>query len=89
MPGPLHVDVNLVLVPVTVTDGQDRLVTGLEKENFLLFDQGQQQTIKSFSTEDAPISIGIVFDLSGSMQSKFVRDAEGPERVFADVQSAG
>jgi Ca-activated chloride channel homolog len=71
--GPIHVDVNLVLVPATVTDGQDRLVTGLEKENFQLYDNGVLQTIKSFSTEDAPISIGIVFDLSGSMQSKFVR----------------
>ncbi len=71
--GPLHVDVNLVLVPATVTDVQDRLVTGLEKENFLLYENGVPQTIKSFSTEDAPISIGIVFDLSGSMQSKFIR----------------
>ena len=70
---PIHVDVNLVLVPATVTDNQDRLVTGLEKENFLLYENGVPQTIKSFSTEDAPISIGIVFDLSGSMQSKFVR----------------
>jgi len=69
----IHVNVDLVLVPVTVTDPQDRLVTGLEKENFQLFDNNTGQTIKSFATEDAPISIGIVFDLSGSMQSKFVR----------------
>jgi Ca-activated chloride channel family protein len=70
---PLHVDVNLVLVPLTVTDPRDRLVTGLEKENFQVFDNGAPQTIKSFATEDAPLSIGIVFDLSGSMQSKFLR----------------
>jgi len=69
----IRVDVNLVLVPASVTDQQDRLVTGLEKENFQLYEGGVLQTIKSFSTEDAPISIGIVFDLSGSMQSKFVR----------------
>ena len=50
----LRVDVDLVLVPVTVTDGQERLVTGLEKENFELFDSNVPQTIKSFSTEDAP-----------------------------------
>ena len=70
---PLHMDVNLVLVPLTVTDQQDRLVTGLEKENFAVFDNNVPQTIKSFATEDAPLSIGIVFDLSGSMQSKFLR----------------
>ena len=51
----------------------NRLVTGLEKENFQVFDSNVGQTIKSFATEDAPLTIGIVFDLSGSMQSKFVR----------------
>ena len=70
---PLHMDVNLVLIPFTVTDQQDRLVTGLEKENFTVLDNNVPQTIKSFATEDAPLSIGIVFDLSGSMQSKFLR----------------
>lgn len=69
----IRVDVNLVLVPVTVTDPRDRLVTGLEKENFTVFDNNIAQTLKSFSTEDAPVTIGIVFDLSGSMQSKFTR----------------
>ncbi len=67
------VNADLVLVPMTVTDPQNRLVTGLERTNFQLFDNNTQQTIKSFATEDAPLSIGIIFDLSGSMQSKFVR----------------
>ena len=69
----IRVDVNLVLVPTTVTDPMNRLVTGLEKENFEIFDNNVGQTIKSFSTEDAPVTIGIVFDLSGSMTSKFTR----------------
>jgi len=69
----IRVNVNLVLVPFTVTDPMNRLVTGLEKENFTIYDSNFQQTIKSFATEDAPLSIGIVFDLSGSMQSKFIR----------------
>ena len=69
----IQVNADLVLVPVTVTDPQNRLVTGLERSNFQLFDSNAAQTIKSFATEDAPLSIGIVFDLSGSMQSKFVR----------------
>jgi Ca-activated chloride channel family protein len=69
----IRVDVNLVLVPATVTDPMNRLVTGLERENFEVFDNNVGQIIKSFSTEDAPVTIGIVFDLSGSMTSKFTR----------------
>ncbi len=69
----IKVNVNLVLVPVSVTDPMNRLVTGLERENFEILDDNQTQTIKSFATEDAPLSIGIVFDLSGSMESKFAR----------------
>lgn len=69
----IRVNVNMVLVPMTVTDPLNRLVTGLEKENFQVYDNNVYQSIKSFATEDAPLSIGIVFDLSGSMQSKFLR----------------
>lgn len=72
----IRVDVNLVLVPFTVTDPMNRLVTGLDKENFQVFDDGTGQTIKSFSTDDAPVTIGIIFDLSGSMSSKFARARE-------------
>jgi Ca-activated chloride channel family protein len=70
---PIRMDVNLVLVPMTVTDPLNRLVTGLEKENFAIYDNNLGKSIKSFSTEDAPVTIGIVFDLSGSMTSKFAR----------------
>jgi Ca-activated chloride channel family protein len=69
----IRVDVNLVLIPATVTDPMNRLVTGLERENFEVFDNNIGQVIKSFSTEDAPVTIGVIFDLSGSMNSKFVR----------------
>ena len=69
----IRVDVNLVLVPLTVTDPMNRLVTGLDRTNFQVFDENVGQTIKSFSTDDAPVTIGIVFDLSGSMESKYVR----------------
>jgi Ca-activated chloride channel family protein len=69
----LRIDVNLVQVPLTVTDPMNRLVTGLEKDNFVLYDNNIGQTIKYFSSEDAPLTIGIIFDLSGSMSSKFVR----------------
>jgi Ca-activated chloride channel family protein len=72
----IRMNVDLVLVPVTVTDPMNRLVTGLEKEDFQIFENGAQQKIKSFASEDAPVSIGIVFDLSGSMGSKLVRARE-------------
>lgn len=73
---PLRVDVDLVLVPVTVTDSMNRLVTGLEKENFALLDNGEKQTIATFSSEDAPISLGIVLDMSGSMANKIEKARE-------------
>jgi Ca-activated chloride channel homolog len=69
----IRVEVNLVLVPATVTDPMNRLVTGLERENFEVYDNNIGQVIKSFSTEDAPVTIGVIFDLSGSMNSKFAR----------------
>jgi Ca-activated chloride channel family protein len=72
----IRVDVNLVLVPLTVTDPLNRLVTGLDKENFFLFENNGPQTIKTFSSEDAPVSIGVIFDLSGSMSNKVVRSRE-------------
>lgn len=64
-------EVNMVLVPVTVTDEEDRLVLGLGKENFGVFEGRKQQAISHFSTEDAPISLGVVFDTSSSMTQKF------------------
>jgi Ca-activated chloride channel family protein len=73
---PIRVDVDLVLVPVTVTDTMNRLVTGLEKDNFILLDNGQKQTIQHFSSEDAPISLGIIFDMSGSMSNKIGKSRE-------------
>jgi Ca-activated chloride channel family protein len=69
----IRVDVNLVLVPVTVTDPLNRLVTGLERQDFFVYENNALQKLKSFSSEDAPVSIGIIFDLSGSMTDKINR----------------
>ncbi len=66
----IKVDVNLALVNVTVTDPLNRLVTGLEKENFRVFEDGTEQEIVTLSSEDVPVSIGLVFDMSGSMSDK-------------------
>ncbi|MCL4523036.1 MAG: VWA domain-containing protein [Acidobacteria bacterium] len=66
----IRVDVDLVLVNTTVTDPYNRLVTGLERENFRVFEDNEEQEIVHFSSEDVPISIGVVLDMSGSMSNK-------------------
>src|SRR5208282_2133786 len=57
---PIKVDVDMV--PVTISDPLNRLVTGLDRQNFCLFEGRDQQEIKTFSSEDAPVSIGVIFD---------------------------
>jgi Ca-activated chloride channel family protein len=79
---PLKVDVDLVLVPVTITDPMNRLVTGLEKDNFQLFEGSSAQEIRSFSSEDAPVSLGVIFDSSGSMSSKMDRAKDAVVEFF-------
>jgi Ca-activated chloride channel homolog len=79
---PLKVGVDLVLVPVTITDPMNRLVTGLEKENFQLFEGSTAQEIKSFSSEDAPVSLGVIFDSSRSMSSKMDRAKDAVMEFF-------
>ncbi|HEV3307447.1 MAG TPA: VWA domain-containing protein [Candidatus Sulfotelmatobacter sp.] len=79
---PLKANVDLVLVPVTITDPMNRLVTGLEKENFQLFEGSAGQEIKTFSSEDAPVSLGVIFDSSGSMSSKMDRAKDAVVEFF-------
>src|ERR1700726_3469644 len=66
----IKLNVEMALVNVTVTDPYSRLATGLDKENFKVFEDGIEQEISAFSSEDVPISIGLVFDMSGSMADK-------------------
>src|SRR5260370_10325163 len=66
----IRTEVSLVLVNVTVADPLGRLVTGLEKENFRVFEDGVEQEIVTLSSEDVPVSIGLIFDMSGSMSDK-------------------
>ena len=72
-PTSIQVEVDLVLVNATVTDPNNRFVTGLEKEHFQLFEDKVEQTISHFSSEDAPTSIGLLFDVSSSMGDKIAR----------------
>jgi Ca-activated chloride channel homolog len=78
----IRVDSNLVLIPVTVTDPMNRFVTGLDKENFRLFEDKQEQKVSQFSSEDAPLSIGVIFDCSGSMGSKLEKSRQAVAQFF-------
>lgn len=72
----LRVDVPLILTTVHVTSPLGNTVTDLRQENFRLFEDGVEQSVSHFALEDAPVSIGLVFDSSGSMRTKIQRSAE-------------
>ncbi|RPI19554.1 MAG: VWA domain-containing protein, partial [Acidobacteriales bacterium] len=91
----IRVDTTLVLIPVTVTDPLSRFVTGLDKEHFRLQEDNVEQAISHFASEDAPLSVGVVFDTSGSMGNKLQKSrqavaqfckAANPEDEFFLVQ---
>jgi Ca-activated chloride channel family protein len=79
---PITRDVDLVLVPVTITDPMNRLVTGLEQDNFEVYEGTEKQAIKHFSSEDVPISLGVIFDVSGSMSNKIEKSREAVVEFF-------
>jgi VWFA-related protein len=91
----LRIDRTEVLVPVAVNDIYNRPVSGLDKENFRVFDDKVEQAVTSFSMEDEPVAVGLVFDTSGSMSgsereeraaaTEFFKTAN-PEDEFALVE---
>jgi Ca-activated chloride channel family protein len=78
----LRVDTTLVLVPVEVSDEFNRPVSGLEKEDFHVFDDKVEQKITAFAIEDEPIAICLVFDVSGSMSGTLPNTAGAAENFF-------
>ena len=82
---PLRVDVNLVLVPVTVIDSFNRPVIDLPQQSFSLLEGGVPQRIQFFSREDTPISIALVLDFSGSMRTKIDYVREGLDQFFQNA----
>jgi Ca-activated chloride channel family protein len=72
----IRVQTELVLIPVTVTDPMNRFVTGLEREYFRVFEDKVEQALSHFASEDAPLSVGIVFDTSGSMGTKLQKSRQ-------------
>jgi Ca-activated chloride channel family protein len=84
---PLRINVNVVLVPVLVTDAMNHPVTGLEKKNFVLSDNEEQQEIQYFSKEDSPISVGLLVDVSKSMTDKVDAEREAVSEFFKNANS--
>jgi len=81
----IKVAVELVLVPVTIVDDRNRQIRGLQSNNFDLYENKRQQSIRYFSSEDTPVSVGIVLDVSGSMKTKIERAREA---VIEFIKSA-
>jgi Ca-activated chloride channel family protein len=94
-PQTLKIDVDLVLVNATVTDSLNRYVSGLGEEHFQIWEDKVEQKIEHFSAEDVPISVGIIFDVSGSMKDKigtareaaatFIRSGNPDDEYFLTV----
>jgi len=69
-------------VPVTVVDDEGQVFTGLDEKDFKVFDDGVRQRILSFSTTDAPVAVGIIFDTSRSMADKIQKSKEAVLEFF-------
>jgi Ca-activated chloride channel homolog len=79
---PFRVDVNLVLVPVTVTDSLGRPVIALTKQDFTIYEEDKPQEIRYFLTEEAPISVAVLLDVSKSMSDKIGMEREAIVEFF-------
>jgi Ca-activated chloride channel homolog len=78
----LHAETDIALVNVSITDPYGRLVTGLEQDNFRVFEDNVEQEIVRFSSEDVPISIGVIFDMSASMSDKIEKSRLAAVQFF-------
>jgi Ca-activated chloride channel homolog len=79
---PIRTETQITLVGASVTDPLGRLVTGLQQENFRIFEDGVEQEIVRFSSEDVPVSIGVIFDMSGSMADKIDKSRQAAVQFF-------
>jgi Ca-activated chloride channel family protein len=83
----IRVETTLVVAPVTVTDSSNRFVLGLEKSDFQIFEDGAEQVITHFSGEDAPLSIGLLVDTSGSMTMKLDTSRKAAEELVGALNA--
>ena len=86
----IRVNSDLVIIPVTVTDGKGRVVNGLQKEHFKLYEDKVEHAIAQFAAEDAPVSIGLVFDAKGGRSGSCTPERLQPRGriLHGAVQSA-
>ena len=84
----IRLDVKLIQIPVTVTDGLDRPVLGLRKTDFRIFEDDVEQDIAAFSMSDAPLSVGLVFDTSRSMKTRIADSREAVEEFLHTASPA-
>jgi Ca-activated chloride channel homolog len=78
----VKISVDVVLIPVTVTDSFGKPLPGLRSEAFKVFEDGVEQRVTYFSNEDAPVSVGVLFDASGSMESKVADARNAVKELF-------
>ena len=82
--------VTTVEIPVTVTDSNNRLITGLTKDDFEVFEDGDQQPVTQFSDKRTPVSVGVLLDISDSMRGEPIVDARGAlDRFMAELLDPG
>jgi Ca-activated chloride channel homolog len=79
---PIRTETELTLVGASVTDPLGRIVTGLEQQDFRVFEDGTEQEIVTFMSEDVPVSIGVIFDMSGSMADKIDKSRQAAVQFF-------
>lgn len=84
-PAALRVSADLVLVPITVTDTLNHPQTNLSRENFTVYEGEQAQEIRYFSSEDSPISVGLLLDISRSMQDKIDTERAAVSQFFENA----
>jgi Ca-activated chloride channel homolog len=78
----IRLDIKMVMIPTNVTDQRDQPILNLHKEDFRLFEDSTEQKIESFSIDQAPVSLGIVFDASGSMRNKIDKSFKAVEQFL-------
>jgi Ca-activated chloride channel family protein len=75
---------DLVVLAAAVSDGDGRFVQGLDRKWFQVYDNGKPQTVQFFSSEDVPVSVGLVIDASGSMRGR-TGDVMAASMAFAQL----
>ena len=79
---PLHSGVDLVMVTITVLDGSGRLITGLDQDEFTVFEDGERQPISVFINTRVPVGLGVLLDVSDSMFGQRILDARAAVERF-------